>query len=398
EPLSDSSSLELNYDWNRSHTESMRNTMDVDPLDGQQTTNLQLSNNYNYDFITNRVGLTYRVDKSKLDYNIGLSAQPALLKGQDISRNINTSKNTFNLIPTARFSYKFSKEHSIIARYYGRSNQPGFTQLQPITDNSNLQNTVTGNPDLKPEFIHNLGVEYRQSDWSSGYTMFTNLSVSQTQNKIVSSRTIIPDSLRQQTSYINANGFYNARGSYMFSKPFANRKFTLSYYGSANYSNNIAFTNNERNVGKNMVISQGLKVRFDINDVIDAQLNTSYSYNQTSYSLNSFSDRKVNRYFISLEGRNYFFKDLTLGYDLSQTINEGYNANNTNPTLLSLYLEHRFLKGNRGTIRLQGFDLFNQNTGISRDVFDNEIVDRQNNRLARYFLLSFNFRLQHFGG
>lgn len=398
EPLSDSSSLELNYDWNRSHTESLRNTMDVDPLDGQQTTNLQLSNNYNYDFITNRVGLTYRVDKSKLDYNIGLSAQPALLKGKDISRNINTSKNTFNWIPTARFSYKFSKEHSIIARYYGRNNQPGFTQLQPITDNSNLQNTVTGNPNLKPEFIHNLGVEYRQSDWASGYTMFTNLSLSQIQNKIVSSRIIIPDSLRQQTSYINANGFYNAKASYMFSKPFANRKFTLSYYGSANYSNNIAFTNNERNVGKNMVISQGLKARFDINDVIDAQLNISYSYNQTSYSLNSFSDRKVNRYFISLEGRNYFFKDLTLGYDLSQTINEGYNADNTNPTLLSLYLEHRFLKGNRGTIRLQGFDLFNQNTGISRDVFDNEIVDRQNNRLARYFLLSFNFRLQHFGG
>jgi hypothetical protein len=243
-----------------------------------------------------------------------------------------------------------------------------------------------------------LGVEYRQSDFASGYTMFTDLSISQTENKIVSSRVIVPDSLKQQTSYVNADGFYNARGSYNFSKPFADRKFTISYFGSANYSNNVAFTNNERNVGKNMVISQGLKFRIDLKDVIDAQLNTSFSHSKTRYSSAAFSERKLNRYSIGLEGRSHFFKDLTLGYDLSQTINEGYSTENVNPTLLSLYLEHRFLKGNRGSVRLQGFDLFNQNTGISRDVFDNEIVDRLNNRLARYFLLSFNYRLQHFGG
>ncbi|WP_256009239.1 outer membrane beta-barrel family protein [Desertivirga xinjiangensis] len=397
EPLSKFSFLELNYDWNRSHTESARSTDDINPVDGSQTRNLQLSNNYNYDFTTNRIGLTYRVTKNNLNYIVGLSAEPALLRGEDISRSISTSKHTFNWVPAARLAYKFSKKHSIVARYYGRNNQPGFSQLQPITDNSNLQNTITGNPDLKPEFIHNFGVEYRQSDWGTGYTMFTNLVLSQTQNKIVSSRVILPESLRQQTSYINANGFYNAKASYTFSKPFAERKLTLSYSGSADYSNNIAYTNNERNVGKNMVISQGLKFRFDLEDIIDTELNTSYAHTNTSYSSASFSDRKLNRYFIGLSGRNYFFKDLTLGYDLSQTINKGYNSDNANPTLLSLYLEHRFLKGNKGTIRLQAFDLFNQNTGISRDVFDNEIIDRQNNRLARYFLLSFNFRMQKFG-
>lgn len=397
EPLSKSSFFEFNYEWNRSHTESARDTRDIDPLTGQQSSNLQLSNNYNYAFITNKVGLTYRMTKSNINYIIGLSAQPALLKGDDRSRNISTSNSTFNWIPTARLAYNFSKKQAIVARYDGRSKQPGFNQLQPITDNSNLQNTVTGNPNLKPEFVHNLGLEYRQSDWASGYNMFADINLGRTDSKIISSRVIIPDSLKQQTTFVNANGFYNARGTYNFSKPFAGRKFTLSYYGAANFSNNIAFTNNERNVGKNTVISQGLKVRIDLKDVIDAQLNTSFSHSRTSYSSAAFTERKLYRYFISLEGRSHFFKDLTLGYDLSQTINKGYSAADVNPTLLSLFMEHRFLKGNRGSMRLQGFDLFNQNTGISRDVFDNEIVDRQNNRLARFFLLSFNYRLQHFG-
>jgi hypothetical protein len=65
---------------------------------------------------------------------------------------------------------------------------------------------------------------------------------------------------------------------------------------------------------------------------------------------------------------------------------------------LSLFVEYRFLKKNAGTIRVQGFDLFNQNTGISRTVNGTTITDAQNERLGRYFLLSFNLRLQKFAG
>ena len=85
-------------------------------------------------------------------------------------------------------------------------------------------------------------------------------------------------------------------------------------------------------------------------------------------------------------------------YDLSKQINRGFsNASVQNPTILHVYMEYRFLKGNMGSLRFQGYDLFNQNTGLSRDVFDNVIVDRQTNRLGRYFLMSFNLRLRKFG-
>jgi hypothetical protein len=66
--------------------------------------------------------------------------------------------------------------------------------------------------------------------------------------------------------------------------------------------------------------------------------------------------------------------------------------------LLRLYAEYKFLKKDMGAFRLDGFDLFDQNSGISRDVFDNVIVDRQVNRLGRFFMLSFILRMQKFGG
>ena len=50
------------------------------------------------------------------------------------------------------------------------------------------------------------------------------------------------------------------------------------------------------------------------------------------------------------------------------------------------------------TVRFQGFDLFNQNTGITRTVNETTITDSRVLRLARYFLLSANIRLAKFGG
>jgi len=157
-------------------------------------------------------------------------------------------------------------------------------------------------------------------------------------------------------------------------------------------------TNNERIKGKNLGIRQGLKFRVDLEDIIDTELNTSYTHNNATFSAGAIDDRQSSQINVQLGGRNYFFKDLTLGYDLTKTFNKGYNSSIGDPTFLSVYVEHRFLKNNSGTLRLQGFDLFGQNTGIQRDIFDNQITDTQSNRLSTYFLLSFNYRFQHFGG
>lgn len=399
EPLSATSYAVLEYGWNRSSTENIRNTSDVDAASGEKTANPQLSNNYNYQFITHRIGARYQFKQDKLKYSVGLSAQPTVLKGTDISRGNTISRNQLNLVPLARLVYNFSKKQTFTARYSGKNQMPGFIQLQPVTDNSDLQNTVTGNPDLKPEFTNNLRLEYKQSDWSSGGTMQANVSLNQTQNKIVTTRVIIADSLREKTSYVNTNGFYNINGSYSITKPFSNRRFLFTYYCNTGFSNNIAFTNGERVSGKDLEIRNGMKFRADLADIIDAELNTAWSFNNTSYSSAAFNNRQIHRIFLRLGGRNYLFRNnCTLGYNLSHTINSGYNTGNASPTLLNVYVEWQLLKSNKGTVRLSGFDLLNQNTGITRDVFDNKIVDQQNNRLARYFMLSFNYRLQRFGG
>ncbi len=399
EPLGKDRFLDFNYNWNSTDTRSGKDTRDVDPKTGAEVFNTSLSNQYKYRFVTNRIGVNFREMKARYNYTIGLNVQPALLTGQDLTRNNQTRKTTFNWIPSARFVFHVDKGQALTLNYNGRSNQPNFNQLQPITDNSNLQNTISGNPDLKPDFTHSISLDYNQTDWKKGYNMFSNFAYNLTQDRIVTRKVLLDDGIRQSTTYMNTDGFYNMNGNYSLVKAFVERRYEVTYSGGLNFTKNIAFSNFDRNVARNLVISQGLKFRVNIVDRIDAEVNGGYANNKTDYSLPTSRDNRTQRYTLGVGGRSYFHKDLSLGYDLSRVMNKGLTGSsaNANPTILNVYMEYRMMR-KRGNLRIQGFDLLNQNTGISRDVYGDEIVDRQTNRLARYFLMSFSMSIRKFSG
>ena len=104
---------------------------------------------------------------------------------------------------------------------------------------------------------------------------------------------------------------------------------------------------------------------------------------------------------IGLNGKEYILKDWTFSYDYAKAINYGYNPDLgkiANPNILNVYLERRFLKDNRATIRLSAFDLFNQNTGYTTTSSPSSFTETNVNRLARYYLATFTLRLQKFAG
>lgn len=411
EPIGKTTYLEANYAYSYSNTDNNRYNYRVDPVTGSQTFVDSLSTIYNYQFITNRFGLNIRGIGAKYNYTIGMAVQPSTLEGE--SHNFRTTTNTFNLIPTARFIYNFSRNHSFTINYSGSNSQPSFTQLQIQPDYSNPQNRVYGNPDLKPSFTNSLNLRYNQFDIASGNSLFTNLSFSETQNAIVTNTSPVSiatgsatgtdpsqrNNTIQETRYLNTNGLYNVNGNYSFSKPFAERQFTVSVNGSAGYSNNVSFIENQRNQGKNWVWNQGLKLRVDIDSIMDTEISGNYSVNTTRYSLPSSLNTDASTWTLGLDGRNYFFYAWVLGYNLTQTINHGFSSTvKANPTLLSSYIEYQFLAKHIASIRFQAFDLFDENKGISRTVSGNQIIDTRTNRLGRYFMLSFTLRLQKFKG
>lgn len=400
EPIGQYTFLEASYTRNNSSTKSIRDADDINSITGEKVRNIPQSNDYEYHFITNRYGLNLNLRKVKYNFLLGVVAQPSNLKGEDHGRKITTDTRNFNLAPTARFAYNFARSHSLTLTYGGSSREPDFTQLQPVADSSNSKNIIIGNPDLKAEFTNRLRLQYNKVGLLNGTSLFTNLSFDQTQNKIVRSSVNDPKGTGRSTSYLNTNGFYGLNGNVSFTKPFNERKFTATVSTSGSFDNNISFTDNQRNTGQNWVVTPSARFRIDFTDIIDVDINGSYTINKTVTKYATYDrSTEVRSLNLGINGKNYFFKDWTFGYDFRKIINSGYISTvNSNPALLDLYVERRFLKRNMGTLRLQGFDLFNQNTGISRSVNGTTITDSQNERLGRYFLLSFNLRLQKFTG
>lgn len=403
EPLSDRANLEFSYDYNFANYDNNRFVNTADIL-GNQLFDPLSSNQYDYTFETHRAGLTYRYRTDKIVYQLGGTVLPTRLKGHTSlgGQDLSFGRNGFYFVPVARFEYKASRTRSFNVEYRGSASEPSFSQLQPVTDASNPKFLVTGNPNLAAEFNHTLNLRYRNFDFKSGNIFFAVLNANVTQDKITTnSVTSVTDSLGlvQETRYLNTSGNYNARGFYHYSKPFSNRKYVVSLRGSANFNNNISFANAAENEAKNWVLNQGVNLQVNPKEWLELRPGIDFTYNTTKNSLQDRSNQNITTWAASMYGNIFITPTLLLNFDVAKTSNNGYVGSvQANPLIINTFLEKQFFKNKNGMLRLQAFDLLNEQVSISRTVSENRISDSRTNRLARYFMLSFTYRFQKFAG
>lgn len=401
EPLSKTKSLEFNYEYGYNKINNDRNVLESKIETDAPAFNADLSNDYKYSFITNRVGLNYRVKQDKISYTLGMGVQPSVLKGESAGKNLYTRNTAFNIYPSARFQYKFSRSKEFNINYNGRSNLPSYNQIQPVVDRSNIQYPVVGNPNLDAEFTNNVNIRFNNSNITSGNTFFTNFNANFTRDKIVSSVKSVKDpnsDAIQERSYANANGYYSLNGFYAYNRQLKEKKYVFGLRGMANYNNNISFLNDEKNIGKNLVLSQRVQIQIQPKDWLEVVPSVSYTYNRNNFTLDSRSNSEVHTWSTAFDSKVYFTKTFLWGAQADKNFNKGYNSVNANPFIINTYIEKQFFKGNTGALRLTAFDLLDESTAISRTVNESYILDSQSNKLSRYFMLTFTMRINKFAG
>ena len=403
EPLTDKTNLEFSYDYNFSNYDNDRLVQNVDEF-GNQTYDPLSSNQYDYTFTTHRAGVTYRYRTDKIIYQLGATVLPTRLSGNTVlsGQALSFARNGFYFVPVARFEYKASRTKSFNVEYRGNANEPSFSQLQPIKDISNPNAPVVGNPDLAAEFNHTLRMRYRNFDFQSGNIFFAMLNAQVTQDKITTNRiTYQTDSLGfvQETHYLNTDGNYSVNGFYNYGKPFNDRKYVVTLRGRASFNNNISYANDVENEAKNWVLNQGINVQINPTEWLEVRPGVDFTYNTTKNSIQSNTNRDIKTWAASIYGNINITPTLLWNFDVAKTSNSGYSNNvDANPLIINTFLEQQFFKNKNGMLRLQAFDLLNEQVSISRSVSENRIVDNRTNRLARYFMLSFTYKFQKFAG
>src|SRR5690606_9537857 len=98
----------------------------------------------------------------KFRYQGGLRLEYAYYEGAATQVQGRYKNELLNLFPSAFVSYVLPKGQSVYLSYTRRPHRPGFGHLLPSVNLSDAQDTSVGNPNLVPEFIHDMDLSYNK--------------------------------------------------------------------------------------------------------------------------------------------------------------------------------------------------------------------------------------------
>jgi hypothetical protein len=404
EPLSKTRALDVTYSHAFNYARNNKQTFNVNPSTLVKTFIVPLSNDFENEFYNNRVGVSVRTTLKKYNYTLGLSTQPVTLRGYSLTKDsAYKTQNRVNVFPIARFAYNFSRTKTLNVNYSGNATQPSFSQMQDVLDISNRQYQSIGNPNLKPAINHTVNASFNNFNLISGRIVFTNLNFSTIRNQIINGVTRVGNSGTQLSKPENVNGYYNANFLSSYSRPYKNRKYVVTFNGNINYNHNINLIDNNKIIGSNWVLTQGAVLEYNIKDWFTLGSGVSYSLNDVKYKGNTASNSLINTnsnaWIFSSNLTVDFLKSWNFKYDFDYTLNNGLAAGVTqNLALMNASIEKKLFKKQNGLLRFSVFDLLNQNTSVNRSINANSIVDTRTNLLTRYFMFTFQYRLQKFVG
>jgi hypothetical protein len=403
EPLGRNNFLQATYNVNSRRQEALKYTYtrpDTDTLGLYTELDTAYSKSYRNDFISQRASLSFKAQRAKYNVTIGMNLDPSYSKsenfvGDEILSTL--SRSVVNLSPMAQFNYLFSRQTNLRVDYNGRTSQPSMTQLQPVADVSNPNNTVIGNPDLSPRYTNDLSIRFQKFIPEQQTAFMLMFNGDYIVNDIVSDVTNISSGIRQ-TTYANVDGNYSGNLRFMMNTPLKNRKFSINSMTMASYDNSNAFIDGEKSTNRSLVLMERAGIDFRSN-LIDLGINGNIRYNNSSYSLQPDNNQKTFNYGMGGNTVVYLPLSFKLESDIAYSTNSGYSSGfQQNEVMWNASASKSFLKGNQATLRFKIYDILQQRSNISRNVTATGYTDSEYNTLNSYFIVHFIYRFSVFSG
>ena len=409
EPLGKRQYLEANYSYNATISNADRKVYRL--VNNESIFNTNLSNKYINDYIYQRTGLTYRINKKEWNFSTGVQYQHSDLVGDLITRDTVIRQPNDFLLPNVRFEYSPVQGKRTTFSYETSVREPSISQLQNITDNTNPLFISAGNPNLRPEYNNRFRIGYNHFNQANFSAFFSNISFNYTDNKITNAQTT--DTLFRRFSQpinvrndISSNGFigynrpivpqllrFNARSNFSYGRGISLIK------TSDNILNPNAKTNSIENLTERTSIGVTLGMTLTVRDSFDFSVSGTVNHNATSYSIQSTNNQKYDVYDLETDLNWRLPFGLKLFGSFSYNIIKGNSFGTSQGIpLLGGGISKYMLKQNRGELKFQMVDILNRNQGYSRSADVNYVQEERVTSLGRYAMLSFTYAFNPMGG
>ena len=401
EPIGHNNFIQATYSISQRKQEALKNVYNQDADGIYNVLDSAYSQSYRNNFISQRASLSFKSQRAKFNYTIGLNLDPSYSSSENFVGDTTLSKITrkvVNLSPMAQFNYMFDKRTNLRIMYNGRTSQPSMTQLQPVADISDPTNITIGNPDLNPRYTNNVFIRFQQFTPEKQRAFMIMANGSYIINDIVSYTSYNQETGVKTTTYKNVNGNYSGNVRMMLNTPLKNKKFSINSMTMASFANSNGYINEEKNTNRNLILSERGGIDFR-SSYLDLGVNGNIRYNATSNSLQKENNQNTFNYGAGGYTTIYLPLNFKIESDVNWSTNSGYGDGfKQDEVLWNASASKSFLKNNQGTLRFKIYDILQQRSNISRSITASYIQDSEYNTLGSYFMVHFIYRFSIFKG
>ncbi|MEX1383609.1 TonB-dependent receptor, partial [Lutibacter sp.] len=378
-----------------SFSSSINNNNNDESVDQRKTIN-EISQNpfiyqldYNKQVYNNQLGYVFSQDKIQVYLSGSLETMNQKL---DVDNAAFIDNNYTNFLPRATVSYEYKKGKRLRLRYNKETELPSSNQVTPITNDFNPLYISVGNSNLTPEKNDNFNIMFYSHEFKKATSFFSFLGYTKTTNTIISSRSI-DENYVTKTTFENYGSKESFRGHLNLSKKISAIGLRYNLRLGGNINDYTTIIDNGYNETNSKSWNFGLSLSNENKNKVDLTIGANYDFNKTTYSLQD-KDRDYLK-------QNYYTKfdwdltnSLTFNTQFDFSLYTDNNFDSQSVPIWNLGFDYAFLKGKRGNLKLQVFDILDKDLGIVRNSSDSYFEETIQKNLGTYAMLSFTYSLK----
>lgn len=160
-PLTEKMKMEAGYTFRNSVSFMNYSVFQRPTIDDDWNFNSEYSNKYDYSRLIQAAYILITGELGKLQYSAGLRGEYTNRKMLPESREKDYLYKRFDVYPSLSLTRNFNDKHTIQTTYSKRINRPREWFLNPFPFFSDGFNSFIGNPELEPEYVHSVELNYQ---------------------------------------------------------------------------------------------------------------------------------------------------------------------------------------------------------------------------------------------